>query len=80
MFAEDDNIIPPPNGIQEMTTCTSHLPPLVLRLTTPHIYTWRIYKYAALLGPNVCFAEAQEVGTSTAIRGNWQYLQSAQEC
>lgn len=61
MFAEDDSIIPPPNGIQEMTTCTSHLPPLVLRLTTPHIYTWRIYKYTALLGPNVCLAEAQKL-------------------
>lgn len=45
-----------------MTTCTSHLPPLVLRyLTTLHIYTWRTYKYTALLGPNVCLVGAPKV-------------------
>lgn len=61
MFAEADSVILRPNGIQEMTTCTSHLPPPALRSTTL-IFTRRgVYKYAALLGPNVCLVWAQKV-------------------
>lgn len=61
MFAEDDSIILRPNGIQEMTTCTSRLPPLVHHSATLHIYAQRVYKYTALLWPNVCLVGAQKV-------------------
>ena len=44
-----------------MTTCTNHLPPLVICLTTLHIYMWRTYKYTPLLGPNVSLIGAQKV-------------------
>lgn len=58
-----------------MTTCASHLPPLVLRLPTL-IFTRRDSTIRTKCLP----CQSAEGGTSTAIRGNWQYLHSGQEC
>ena len=53
--------------MQEMTTCTSHSPPLVLHLIILHIYTSRLCKYTALLGPNVCHVGGQKVAPAQQL-------------
>lgn len=66
---------PAPNESQEMTTCTSHLPPLVPRLPTT-IFTHRECAIRTKCLPH----RASEGGTSAAIRENWKELHSAKEC
>lgn len=76
MFAEDDSIIRRPIRIQEMTTCTSHLPH---RSFAPYLHTESLEIHGTT-GTKCLPRWITEGGTSPAIRGNWQYLQSAQEC
>lgn len=77
-WQHNDDIILSSNGIQEMATCTDHLP--VLQWTTYIFTLGGRFKYMALIGTKCVAPWSEEGGTSTAIRGNWQYLQSTQEC
>lgn len=75
MFAEKNSIIPSPCGIREMAW-KSHFPPLDSPL---HSHIEALQKHGSIR--TKCLpCRSAEGGTSTAIRANWLYLRSVQEC